>query len=139
VTALAAAIMWGIHYPLVGSALKKISPLSVLLLTSIPAFVLLPFFMRTLRSDYGVLKAMEWGPRLTILALAVTSLLGTLLLYFSIDKKNATLASLIEISYPVFVALFSYVLFRQMHVNASVMLGALLVFAGVALIILNNP
>ena len=139
VIALAAAVMWGLHYPLVGNALKKISPLSVLLLTSIPVFLLLPFFLRTLRADYDVLRGMEWGPKLVILALSVTSLLGTLLLYVSIEKKNATLASLIEISYPVFVVFFSYLLFRHMHVNPGVILGALLVFTGVTLIILNSP
>ena len=62
-----------------------------------------------------------------------------MLLFQAISDKNATLASLIEISYPVFVALFAWLLFRQVHLNASVLVGALLVFAGVAVIVLNNP
>jgi drug/metabolite transporter (DMT)-like permease len=60
-------------------------------------------------------------------------------LFLSIASKNATLASLIEISYPVFVAVFAYLLFREIHVNPSVIIGGLLVFAGVAMIIWNNP
>ena len=64
---------------------------------------------------------------------------ASVLLFVSIDSKNATLASLIEISYPVFVVLFAYVLFRDVHLNASVLVGGLLVFAGVAIIVLNNP
>ena len=59
--------------------------------------------------------------------------------YVSIGGKNATLASLIEISYPAFVALFAFLLYREVHFNASVLLGAALVFAGVALIIVRSP
>ncbi len=39
----------------------------------------------------------------------------------------------------MFVVFFAWLLFRQVHLNASVLVGAALVFAGVALIILNNP
>lgn len=42
-------------------------------------------------------------------------------------------------AYPVFVAVFAYLLFREIHINPSVIAGALLVFAGVGVIIWNNP
>jgi drug/metabolite transporter (DMT)-like permease len=74
-----------------------------------------------------------------ILALTVTTVTGALLLFLAIGGKNATLASLIEITYPVFVALFAFVLFREVHLTASVLVGAGLVFAGVFLIIWHNP
>lgn len=139
VTAIGAALVWGVHYPLVDHALKKLSLVSVLLLTAWPIVVLGFIFHRTLAVDYAVWATLETGPKLRVLALALTSLLGSVLLFLSIAGKNATLASLIEISYPVFVALFAWLLFREVHVNASVLVGGLLVFAGVALIIMNNP
>ena len=139
VTALGAALIWGIHYPLVDSALKRISPIGVLLLTAIPILLVAVVFHRHLAADYLVIKGMDWGSKLIVIALSVTSILGSVLLFVSISSRNATLASLIEISYPVFVVLFSYLLFRQVHINASVLAGGVLVFAGVALIILNNP
>lgn len=139
VTALGAATVWGLHYPLVDNALKRISPVGVLLLTAIPILLASLVFHHRLVADYQVIKGMDWSSRLVIIALAVTSIVGSALLYMSINSRNATLASLIEITYPVFVVLFSYLLFRQTHVNASVLAGGLLVFAGVALIILNNP
>jgi len=52
--------------------------------------------------------------------------------------RNATLASLIEISYPAFVAIFAWLLFREWQLNAGVLAGAALVFAGTALIIVNS-
>jgi drug/metabolite transporter (DMT)-like permease len=139
VTALGAAVVWGIHYPLVDNALKKVSLFSVLLLTALPILLVSVVYVRQLQLDYAALRALAPGAQLTVLSLALTSLLGTVLLYVSIGGKNATLASLIEISYPVFVAVFAWVLFRELHVNASVLLGAALVFAGVGLIIFNNP
>lgn len=139
VTAIGAALVWGIHYPLVDHALKKISLISVLLLTAIPVILTAMFFHRTIAADYAAWRTMEAMDRGMVLAPALTSLAGSVLLFLSISGKNATLASLIEISYPVFVALFAWLLFREMHVNASVIVGGVLVFAGVCLIIWNNP
>lgn len=138
-TAIAAAVVWGVHYPLVDYALKRVSIVTVLLLTALPIVLLLPLYQQTLKSDFGVWQTLPWPERLPILAIMVTSLSGAVLLYVSISGKNATLASLIEISYPVFVAVFAYLLFREMHLSASVLLGAALVFSGVALIVWHNP
>lgn len=139
VTAIGASLLWGVHYPLVDHALKKISLVSVLLLTALPVVLAAPFFYRTVAADFTIWKAMDTGAKGMVLALALTSLLGSVLLFLSISGKNATLASLIEISYPVFVALFAWLLFREMHINTSVIIGGLLVFAGVVMIIWNNP
>ena len=139
VTALGAALVWGIHYPLIANALKKFSFASVLLLTALGIIAVAPIFYREIAADYFILKAMDWRTKAVFLLPAVTGLLGSALLFISIDSKNATLASLIEISYPVFVALFTYVLFRDVQINAGVLVGAALVFTGVGLIILHNP
>lgn len=139
ITAIGAALVWGIHYPLVDHALKRISVVSVLLLTALPVVLAAPFFYRTIAADFTMWKTMETGAKGMVLALALTSLLGSVLLFLSIAGKNATLASLIEITYPVFVAMFAFVLFRETHLTPSVIAGGLLVFAGVGLIIWNNP
>lgn len=139
IAALGAAVVWGVHYPLVDNALRKLSLISVLVLTAVPLLLVAPFFYKSLAADVEILKDLGWAGSAPILALALTSLAGSVLLFLSIESKNATLASVIEISYPLFVAVFAYVLFRHMHVNASLMVGGLLVFAGVIIIILNNP
>jgi len=137
--ALGAAVVWGLHYPLVGFALKRVSMVSVLVLLTLPVLLIVPFVYRTVLHDVGVWRGLEWGERLLILSLSLTSLLGAVLLFLSIAGKNATLAALLEITYPLFVALFAWLLFREVHINTSVVLGALLVFAGTALIIWQNP
>ena len=68
----------------------------------------------------------------------LTGTAGTVLIYLSIGSKNASLASLLEISYPAFVILFAYLLFRQVHVNAAAILGGLMTLLGAVLIIYSN-
>lgn len=138
-SAAGAALIWGLHYPLIGYALKKVSLVSVLLLTALPVLLVALLFRHEVLADYRTLLSLDWPQRLTILALALTSLSASALLFSSIGSKNATLASLIEISYPVFVAAFAYLLFRETQASVSVMIGALLVFAGVGVIILHSP
>lgn len=139
VTAIGAALVWGVHYPLLDHALKRLSLFSVLFLTVLPVLLAAPWYASSLAADAGALARMGWAERLPILLIPLTSLAGAVLLFLAIGDKNATLASLIEITYPLFVALFAWLLFRQAHLNASVLAGAALVFAGVALIILHNP
>ncbi len=138
-TALGAALVWGIHYPLVDFALKRVSVFGVLLLSVLPVLLLMPVFLRDLARDVDTVLALPGSEQAMIAAIGLTSLLGAVLLYVSIAGKNATLASLIEITYPVFVAFFAYVIFRHIHLNASVIIGGLLVMAGAGLIIYNNP
>lgn len=139
VGALGAALVWGIHYPLVEHALRRVSLVAVLLLTALPIVAVALFFHRSIAVDYAVFRALATADKLAILAIGLTSLFGSVFLFTAISSKNATLASLIEISYPVFVALFAYLLFHESTLNASVIVGAALVFSGVGLIIYNNP
>lgn len=137
--AIGAALIWGIHYPLIDYALKRVSLVTVLVLTALPIIAATPFFFTRIVSDYHTVLAMHWTERVPVLALAITSLLATVLLFVSIDNKNATLTSLIEISYPIFVALFAFLLFRDVHLNMSALIGGVLIIVGVGVIVLYNP
>lgn len=136
--ALGAAIAWGIHYPLIDFAMKRISVYGVLLLSVLPVVLLMPIFMRQLGQDVDVFSTLPSIERALILTVGLTSTLGAIFLFLAINSKNATLASLIEITYPVFVVFFSWLVFRQVHVNASVIAGGLMILIGASLIIYNN-
>ena len=136
--ALGAAIVWGMHYPLIDFAMKRVSVYSVLLISVIPIFLLMPVFMRDIARDIDVYRTLPTMEQLIIAAVGITSTLGAVFLYMAVDSKNATLASLIEISYPVFVVLFAWLFFRQVHVNTSVITGGVLIIVGAGLIIYNN-
>ncbi|ACL73620.1 EamA family transporter [Thioalkalivibrio sulfidiphilus] len=136
---LGAALLWGIHYPLLEHALKRVSLVTVLVLTVLPVLVVALVFRDTLWRDALVLASMDWPDRARILLLSVTSLAATVMLFLAIGGRNATLASLIEITYPLFVVLFTWLLFRQVHVTPSAAIGGVLVMAGATLIIWNHP
>lgn len=67
----------------------------------------------------------------------VVMLIAELFIGFSITAKSATLAGLIEISYPIFIALFSYLLFKS-QVSTSTIIGGIIVFAGIFVIYYFN-
>lgn len=59
-------------------------------------------------------------------------------IFLSIAAKNATVAGLVEISYPVFIALFAWLVLRETQLTAGVAAGAALIFAGVVLVLLKS-
>lgn len=138
VAALGAAVVWGIHYPLIEFALRRVSLLTVLLLTALPVLLLVPFFGQVLLADARTLAQLGAGERWTVLSVALSSLLATVLLFLSIDGKNATMAGLIEISYPIFIVLFTWLLFREMHLTWTSALGGLLIMVGAAVVIMGS-
>jgi len=138
VAALGAAVTWGIYYPLVDMALKRISLYSVILLSMIPVLLVMPLFLKTVSDDIETVKAMPSSEQWIILSLGLIGLFGEVMVYLAISGKNATLASLIEMTYPLFVVLFAYVFYKQVHVTASVFIGGLMILVGAGIIIYNN-
>ena len=120
VAALGAAVTWGIYYPLVDMALKRISLYSVILLSMIPVLLVMPLFLKTVSNDIETVKTLPVSEQWIIVCLGVIGLPGEVMVYMAITGKNATLASLIEMTYPVFVVLFAYLFNRQMHDNRDV-------------------
>jgi drug/metabolite transporter (DMT)-like permease len=138
IAALGAAVTWGIYYPLVDMALKRISLYSVILLSMIPVLLAMPLFIKTLSNDIETVKALPVSEQWVIVSLGLIGLFGEVMVYLAISGKNATLASLIEMTYPLFVVIFAYLFYRQLHVNTSVFVGGLMILVGAGIIIYNN-
>ena len=139
VAALAAAITWGIYYPLVDMALKRISLYSVIVLSMIPVLLAMPWFMKTVSRDIETVRSLPASEQWMILGLGLIGLFGEVMVYLAIHGRNATLASLIEMTYPVFVVIFAWLFFRHMHVTPSVLIGGLMILVGAAIVIYFNP
>ncbi len=65
-------------------------------------------------------------------------MLAELCIGASITKQNAEVSSLIEISYPLFIALFGLLFFQENNANGGTIVGGILIFAGVVAIYLFN-
>jgi drug/metabolite transporter (DMT)-like permease len=141
VYAFSAAVLWGISYAASGRVIERgMSPLVFFFLYAVVGAVMggaaLVLGGRT--SDLGA-GIRTIGPDWVWLVIAVvTSALGALLIYLAIGEKNATVASLIEISYPLFVALFAWVFFRDNQFNPGSVLGGALILSGVGMVFWSN-
>jgi len=75
---------------------------------------------------------------LCLMVAVITAMVAALLIFMSIQAKNATVASLIEVTYPFFTAFFAWILFRQNTLNLATLVGGLLILAGVVIIARGN-
>lgn len=128
--AIGAAITWGIVYTFDQKILTKASPLTLLFLGSIiTAIITFPIVL----SNWGSIKPIIASNSKQILYLIIlTQILGTLANFFifsSIQRLGAPLASVFEIAYPFFVAIFTMVIFGG-SLNIYFWIGALLMFLG---------
>ena len=119
-------------------ALKRISLYSVILLSMIPVLLVMPLFLKTVSNDIETVRTLPVSEQWVIISLGLIGLFGEVMVYLAISGKNATLASLIEMTYPIFVVLFAYIFYREIHVTASVFAGGLMILIGAGLIIYNN-
>lgn len=138
--ALSASILWGLSYVLFEQIYKKVAVTTALAITCLVMFI----FMSIASYAEGRLKldlASIYSSKKLLWLMAagvVTALLADWSIGLSIHAKSATLAGLIEISYPIFIALFAYLFFKESQLNAATIIGGLLIFAGVFLIYFFN-
>jgi len=74
-----------------------------------------------------------------ILAFAILGSLaipiGAFAILSGVAIKNATAVSAVEISYPLFVALFAWLFFREVQITPALVLGGALIFSGLGVIL----
>lgn len=75
---------------------------------------------------------------LLIAAQSLLNILATLAIGLSIQGRNATVAGLIEMTYPLFIVLTGYLLFRTMHLNLATAVGAAFITVGVTVVYIFN-
>src|SRR5437899_2412878 len=123
--AVLAALLWGLDYSLTGQVLQSISLPTLLAIELLSGFVLMTA-ISLLSANYSTDLAELVGSKraLFLVCLIVIAFnCANSLIVLSIGAKNPTVSSLVEISYPLFVAGFSWVLFRQGNLNFGGMLG----------------
>ncbi len=138
--ALGASVFWGITYVINEQVYKKISIITSLGITSLfTAIVLLlvAYGSGLLKTD---ILTITGSKRLIglILAEIIFLTLAELFIGLSITNKNAALAGLVEISYPIFIVIFAYLLFRENQISVSTVTGGVLIFIGVFIIYYFN-
>lgn len=133
--AIFAAILWGFNYTLAEKVLRSISPITLLALEMLIGAILFTCisFFTTMKRDVQILTTDSGILWLTLAEVAVV-LLASFFIVTSINLKNATIAGILELIYPIFTILFTWFLFNENHVNLSVIIGGFFIFAGVVII-----
>ena len=139
--ALGAAIIWGVNYAVSGRLLERgMSPQTLFLVDLIFGTLAVGLLISLSgRWPATILELRQARPEILWLVIAVAAATAAgLLIFMSIEAKNATVASLIEVTYPLFTAFFAWVLFRQTTLNTATIIGGLLIFAGVLIVARGN-
>jgi len=135
VCAISAAILWGLNYAVAEKILYSISPLTLLALEMLAGAVL--FFIVSyffdLKTDMNILSTQPSLVLLTVFEIIVV-LAANLLIAYSIQLKDGTTVGIIELIYPLFTILFSWILFRTHHLSPSIIIGGALIIIGVFII-----
>ncbi|MEI6022609.1 MAG: EamA family transporter [bacterium] len=137
--ALGASLFWGIGYVLNEQIYKRISVSTYLALASFAVFIvtlLISYFSSNLQNDIATISSSK-KLLFYIISGIVLLICAELCIGFSIVTKNATLSGLVEISYPIFIGLFSYLLFKQ-EISNSTIIGGIIIFLGIFIIYYFN-
>lgn len=130
--AIGAAVLWGLLYTIDGKILSKMSPIHLLFVQSLfIGLVALPFvtFGNGIR-DFTKNPMMWFLVALT----ALIAVISNFWILRSIKILGPTNASLFEISYPFFVAIFSTLLFGS-RFSFPTIAGGVIIFLGSVIVI----
>ncbi len=135
--AFSAAMLWGLTYAVSGRLLKDISVPTLLFLSSAVSTVAMFAYAvvtKRLGGDLRTLASSRYLLSLMVASIAAY-LLANVAISHSIAGKNATLAAIIEIAYPLSTALAAWLLFGEKQFTAATLAGGLLIVAGSAVIV----
>ncbi|MEI6673490.1 MAG: EamA family transporter [bacterium] len=121
---LIVAITRGVQYALLDKVLVSVPVVVLCFISSIfnTIFFGILFYLGNYSSDFKKYFADKNVLRLFIL-ITVLYLISSSLILVAIKNKNATVASLIEISYPIFVVLFTYLFYKNIQIHRQTILG----------------
>lgn len=143
VLTICAAMAWGVNYAVTERVLH--GGVSLFFMMFLNATVLMFFSLAVLIFGKGnafaesvsVIKTGQVGIWMVVVYVA-SAFLGWCLVNSAIGLRNATSVSLIELSYPIFTIFFTWLLFRDVHLNLTILVGGLLIASGVVLIALKG-
>ena len=131
---LTASMLFGLIYAIDQGILKKYSPGTILVLSSIVTFTV-NFILSNkkeiveIAEDYKSLALVAFG--------AFLGTIATRLTLHSIQMIGAARSSIVEITYPVFVCLFCYVLYRE-TLDYKFAIGASLIIIGTIVVMQSS-
>lgn len=139
--AVLAAAIWGLDYLLLERLFRgRVSPM-FLLSIQMAVGALVTGAIGLLSGDFRLnLAALATNPAIwaVVLLSILTFVLGNYLIALSIREGSAIAAGFVEISYPLFIVLFSVLIFGIGQFNVMTVVGGGVVMLGVVILKLNH-
>jgi drug/metabolite transporter (DMT)-like permease len=113
----------------------KVSPVSLMALQMLVGLIVFSCigFSTQLKQDIALISQSK-HLFILIIACIISFNLGNFLIFMSIKASNATIAAILELSYPLFTILFTWLLFRINYISPGVIIGSIFIIIGVSLI-----
>jgi len=134
ICAIIASMLWGMDYTIAEKLYKNLSIYTVSFYSCLIGLcVMYVLGNKTLGDD--TLKLLEFNNLTWWFLLSITiGISASIMIAKSIQLSNATLAGLIEVSYPIFIVIFSYLFFKEMHMTKGIFIGSILIFVGIVVV-----
>ena len=141
ILATTASIMWGLAYAVSEKVLRAGIHPSILMVSSamisLPLFATLAIYLGHIKPGLAILENQPSLIAIIILQ-ALAIVIGSYMIFLAMGMKNATLVNMIEITYPLFTALFAYLIMRDVQLNAWTLLGGVFIMTGLGIIFVKN-
>lgn len=135
--ALMTAIFWGLTYASTEQVTKYMDPKTYLIFSCLfSAFLYFIWGLSdgTLIKDYSNFNKGFWFALLAAFSAFVASYCSVM----AVKMGGATYASVVEISYPIWVVIFLYFITDVNNLNWNIVLGGLTIFIGTAIVLFRE-
>lgn len=132
--ALCAAALWGINYSVGERLIRSAGVPALLLANSVAGSLTVLGYLLYCGTIGGTVDGLTRGDIWKMVVCGLSAGAAVVCVQTAIGQKNATLVGIIEMTYPIFIALFAYVLFGEVQLTPKAMFGGALVLVGLGLI-----
>ena len=137
--AIGASALWGIGYVINQVLMRTLSSIEIIVIESfVILMVFVPWLLISGNMKATFLKLTDMKIFFLILAGSIIYISAAILILTSIGSSNATLAAIIEASYPVFTMIFAYFLIGEVQFTLSSIIGCVFIIAGLVIVHSNH-
>jgi drug/metabolite transporter (DMT)-like permease len=133
ITAILASILWGLNYVLFEKVANRVNIFTMMFFEYLICTVIIGtvcLFFSNIKNDLQNIYDIKY----IFITNVFVYLVASLLIASSIKHSSAVVAGLIEISYPLFIIIFSFFLLKEVNIDFKTILGGLLIFIGVLIV-----
>ena len=133
------ALLYGLNYTIIGRVFENYSIATYVFYSTILGLLCAGTFLAFNKDSLNIVQPFRDKNFALLMAVSVlASWGGWLFTLLAIKAVSPTFAAIAEVSYPVFVPLFAYLLFREKQWDIATLIGGAFIFTGLAIIIVSK-